>query len=56
MDATDFSNPRMYKAVMAFDAGIPINSKGLDAQMLSGLNDGISTVLYAGNHLDNGPE
>lgn len=54
MDATDPSNPRVYKAVMAFDAGIPINPKGLDAQMLSGLNDGISTVLYAGNHLDNG--
>ncbi|MGH3996817.1 MAG: molybdopterin cofactor-binding domain-containing protein, partial [Pseudonocardiaceae bacterium] len=54
IDATDSKNPRVYKAVMAFDAGIPINPKGLEAQMLSGLNDGISTVLYAGNHLDNG--
>ena len=54
IDATDRRNPRVYKAVMAFDAGLPINPRGLEAQMLSGLNDGISTVLYAGNHLDNG--
>ncbi|MGH3939983.1 MAG: molybdopterin cofactor-binding domain-containing protein [Pseudonocardiaceae bacterium] len=54
LDATDPENPRVYKAVMAFDAGLPINPRGLEAQMLSGLNDGISTVLYAGNHLDNG--
>jgi len=54
MDATDPGNPRVSKAVMAFDAGLPINPRGLEAQMLSGLNDGISTVLYAGNHLDNG--
>ncbi|MGQ0773666.1 MAG: molybdopterin cofactor-binding domain-containing protein [Pseudonocardiales bacterium] len=54
LDATDPDNPRVYKAVMAFDAGLPINPRGLEAQMLSGLNDGISTVLYAGNHLDNG--
>ncbi|MGH3929999.1 MAG: molybdopterin cofactor-binding domain-containing protein, partial [Pseudonocardiaceae bacterium] len=54
LDATDPANPRVYKAVMAFDAGLPINPRGLEAQMLSGLNDGISTVLYAGNHLDNG--
>ncbi|HKR48732.1 MAG TPA: molybdopterin cofactor-binding domain-containing protein [Pseudonocardiaceae bacterium] len=54
IDATDRRNPRVYKAVMAFDAGLPINPRGLEAQMLSGLNDGISTVLYAGNHLDDG--
>jgi isoquinoline 1-oxidoreductase beta subunit len=54
MDATDRKNPRVTKAVMAFDAGVPINPKGLEAQMLGGLSDGISTVLYAGNHLDNG--
>ncbi|MGQ0717809.1 MAG: molybdopterin cofactor-binding domain-containing protein [Pseudonocardiales bacterium] len=54
IDATDRKNPRVYKAVMAFDAGLPINPRGLEAQMLSGLNDSISTVLYAGNHLDNG--
>ncbi|MGH3874065.1 MAG: molybdopterin cofactor-binding domain-containing protein [Pseudonocardiaceae bacterium] len=54
IDATDPSNPRVYKAVLAFDAGLPINPRGVEAQMLGGLNDGISTVLYAGNHLDNG--
>ncbi|MGH3799444.1 MAG: molybdopterin cofactor-binding domain-containing protein [Pseudonocardiaceae bacterium] len=54
IDATDPKKPRVYKTVMAFDAGLPINPRGLEAQMLSGLNDGISTVLYAGNHIDNG--
>ncbi len=54
IDVTDRRNPRVYKAVMAFDAGLPINPRGLEAQMLSGFNDGLSTVLLAGNHLDNG--
>jgi isoquinoline 1-oxidoreductase beta subunit len=54
MDATDRKRPRVTKAVMAFDAGVPINPRGLEAQMLGGLNDGISTVLLAGNHLDDG--
>lgn len=48
------TRPRVTKAVMAFDAGIPFNVSGLEGQMLSGLSDGIATVLQAGIHIDNG--
>ncbi len=48
------STPRVTKAVLAVDAGQPVNPKGLQAQAMSGLMDGISTILYAGNHLTNG--
>lgn len=54
LDARDRSKPRVTKATMAFDAGLPINPSGLEAQMLGGLNDGIATILQAGIHLDNG--
>ena len=48
------STPRVTSAVMAVDAGVPVNPKGLQAQAMSGLMDGIATILYAGNHLSNG--
>jgi len=48
------AEPRVTKAVMAFDAGIPMNPSGLEQQMLGGLNDGISTILRASVHIDNG--
>ena len=54
MDATDPQNPWVTKAVMAFDAGVPINPSGLEAQMLGGLNDGIASILMLGNHIDDG--
>lgn len=54
LDANDPANPRVTKAVMAFDAGLPINPSGLEAQMLGGLNDGIATILQASIHIDNG--
>jgi len=54
MDATDPQNPWVTKAVMAFDAGVPINPSGLEAQMLGGLNDGIASILMSGNHIDDG--
>jgi isoquinoline 1-oxidoreductase subunit beta len=46
--------PRVTKAVMAFDAGLPINPSGIENQMLGGLNDAISTIFLAGIHIDNG--
>lgn len=49
-----FAEPRVTKAVMAFDAGIPMNPSGLEQQMLGGLNDGISTILRASVHIDDG--
>lgn len=46
--------PRVTKAYMAFDAGIPLNPSGLEAQMYGGLNDAIATILQAGIHIDAG--
>ena len=39
---------------MALDVGRQVNPSGLKAQAMGSLIDGISTVLLAGNHLDNG--
>jgi len=46
--------PRVTKAVLALDVGRQVNPNGLRAQAMGSLMDGISTVLLAGNHLDNG--
>jgi len=46
--------PRVTKAVMALDVGRQVNPSGLRAQAMGSLIDGISTVLLAGNHLDDG--
>jgi len=48
------ATPRVTKAVVAVDVGLPVNPKGLQAQAIGGVIDGISTILFAGNHLDNG--
>jgi len=48
------STPRVTKAVVAVDVGLPVNPKGLQAQAMGSVIDGISTILSAGNHLDNG--
>ncbi|MEJ3653703.1 molybdopterin cofactor-binding domain-containing protein [Actinomycetes bacterium KLBMP 9759] len=54
MDATDPQNPRVTKAVIAGDYGLPINPMGLKAQLLGGLTDAISTTLRAGLHIEDG--
>jgi isoquinoline 1-oxidoreductase beta subunit len=54
IDARDPKQPRVTKAVIAADVGRPINPLGLQAQLLGGLTDGISTILQAGVHLDKG--
>jgi len=46
--------PRVINAVMALDVGLQVNPSGVRAQAMGSLIDGISTVLLAGNHLDNG--
>jgi isoquinoline 1-oxidoreductase subunit beta len=46
--------PRVTKAVMALDVGRQVNPSGLRAQAMGSLMDGITTVLLAGNHLDDG--
>nr|WP_042194555.1 molybdopterin cofactor-binding domain-containing protein [Kibdelosporangium sp. MJ126-NF4]CEL21402.1 Isoquinoline 1-oxidoreductase beta subunit [Kibdelosporangium sp. MJ126-NF4]CTQ96031.1 Isoquinoline 1-oxidoreductase beta subunit (EC 1.3.99.16) [Kibdelosporangium sp. MJ126-NF4] len=54
IDARDPKKPRVVKAVIAVDVGRPVNPLGLQAQMLGGLTDAISTTLRAGLHIDKG--
>ncbi|GHE37328.1 xanthine dehydrogenase family protein molybdopterin-binding subunit [Streptomyces capitiformicae] len=54
IDATDPKKPRVTKAVIAADVGRVINPRGLEAQLLGGLTDAISTTLHAGLHIDEG--
>jgi isoquinoline 1-oxidoreductase subunit beta len=54
IDARDPKKPRVTKAVIAVDVGRPVNPRGLEAQMLGGLTDAISTTLKAGLHIDDG--
>ncbi|AVH61570.1 MULTISPECIES: xanthine dehydrogenase family protein molybdopterin-binding subunit [Streptomyces] len=54
IDATDPKRPRVTKAVIAADVGRPVNPRGLEAQLLGGLTDAISTTLRAGLHIDKG--
>ncbi|MCD9142411.1 xanthine dehydrogenase family protein molybdopterin-binding subunit [Streptomyces albireticuli] len=54
IDATDPRHPRVTKAVIAADVGRAVNPRGLEAQLLGGLTDAISTTLTAGLHIDKG--
>ncbi|WP_338893589.1 xanthine dehydrogenase family protein molybdopterin-binding subunit [Rhodococcus sovatensis] len=54
LDATDPGRPRVRRAVVAVDVGKVIDPSGLEAQMLGGLTDAISTTLSAGLHIDAG--
>ncbi|MFZ3468480.1 molybdopterin cofactor-binding domain-containing protein [Streptomyces sp. 4.24] len=54
IDTRDPEHIRVTKAVIAVDVGLPVNPRGLEAQMIGGLTDAISTTLRAGLHLDKG--
>ncbi|MGC0342198.1 molybdopterin cofactor-binding domain-containing protein [Streptomyces sp. SLBN-8D4] len=54
IDATDPRKPRVTRAVIVADVGRVINPRGLEAQLLGGLTDAISTTLRAGLHIDKG--
>ncbi|GAA0208833.1 molybdopterin-dependent oxidoreductase [Saccharothrix mutabilis subsp. mutabilis] len=54
IDARDPKAPRVTRATIAVDVGLPVNPTGLKAQMMGGLMDAISTVLQAGAHIDDG--
>ncbi|MFJ3923212.1 molybdopterin cofactor-binding domain-containing protein [Streptomyces sp. NPDC090022] len=54
IDTRDPEHVRVTKAVIAVDVGRPVNPRGLEAQMIGGLTDAISTTLRAGLHLDKG--
>ncbi len=46
--------PRVTKAVFVVDVGLPINPRGLEAQMMGGVMDGIALALSSSLHLKNG--
>jgi isoquinoline 1-oxidoreductase beta subunit len=48
------TGPRVTKAVIAIDVGLPINPRGLEAQMMGGVSDGIALALTSSLHLQNG--
>ena len=54
IDATNRQDPRVTRASIAADYGLPINPRGLEAQLQGGLTDAIATTLRAGLHLRDG--
>ncbi|MPY80046.1 MAG: molybdopterin-dependent oxidoreductase [Actinophytocola sp.] len=48
------TGPRVTKVVMAIDAGLPVNPRGLEAQMQGGIMDGIAQALTSSLHLRDG--
>ncbi|GHB53390.1 isoquinoline 1-oxidoreductase subunit beta [Streptomyces cirratus] len=54
IDTRDPRHVRVTKAVVVADVGLPVNPRGVEAQMIGGLTDAVSTTLRAGLHLDNG--
>ncbi|QUH03482.1 xanthine dehydrogenase family protein molybdopterin-binding subunit [Saccharopolyspora erythraea] len=48
------TGPRVTKAVFAVDVGLAVNPRGLRAQMMGGISDGIAQVLTSSLHLRDG--
>jgi isoquinoline 1-oxidoreductase beta subunit len=48
------TGPRVTKAVIVVDPGFCINPRGLEAQMIGGLQDGIALALTSSLHIKNG--
>ncbi|HEV7651647.1 MAG TPA: molybdopterin cofactor-binding domain-containing protein [Actinophytocola sp.] len=48
------TGPRVYKATIVVDAGFAINPRGLEAQMIGCLNDGIALALTSSLHMKDG--
>ncbi|RSD12042.1 molybdopterin cofactor-binding domain-containing protein [Amycolatopsis eburnea] len=46
--------PRVTKAVVAIDAGLVVNPRGLEAQMMGGFADGLALALTSSVHLKDG--
>ncbi|MGW2571040.1 molybdopterin cofactor-binding domain-containing protein [Streptomyces sp. NPDC001537] len=49
-----YTGPRVTKVVCAVDAGLAVNPRGLEAQMMGGIMDGIAITLSSGLHLADG--
>ncbi|MCK4176741.1 molybdopterin cofactor-binding domain-containing protein [Aciditerrimonas ferrireducens] len=54
LDTRNPALPRVTRAAVAVDVGLPVNPLSLEGQMLGGLTDGISLVLQMGNHVEAG--
>ncbi|QSQ17603.1 xanthine dehydrogenase family protein molybdopterin-binding subunit [Myxococcus landrumensis] len=48
------TEPRVLRVVIAADVGLPINPKGIEAQLQGAAVDAMSTTLSAGIHIDAG--
>ncbi|HWI44337.1 MAG TPA: molybdopterin cofactor-binding domain-containing protein [Nocardioides sp.] len=48
------TGPRVTKAVVVADCGLVVNPRGVEAQMMGGLMDGIAQALTYSNHLVDG--
>jgi isoquinoline 1-oxidoreductase beta subunit len=48
------TGPRVRRVTFAVDAGLVVNPRGLEAQMLGGINDGIALALTSSCHLKDG--
>jgi isoquinoline 1-oxidoreductase beta subunit len=48
------TGPRVTKATIVVDAGLPLNPRGLEAQMIGCLNDGIALALTSSLHIKDG--
>ncbi|HEV2370164.1 MAG TPA: molybdopterin cofactor-binding domain-containing protein [Acidimicrobiales bacterium] len=49
-----YTGPRVTKLVLAVDVGLPINPRGLEAQMQGGIMDGIAKALTFSLHMQDG--
>jgi isoquinoline 1-oxidoreductase beta subunit len=49
-----YAGPRVTKVVFAVDAGLAINPRGLEAQMMGGISDGVALALSSSLHLRDG--
>lgn len=49
-----YTGPRVTKVVLAVDPGLAVNPRGLEAQMMGGINDGIALALTSSLHLRDG--
>jgi isoquinoline 1-oxidoreductase subunit beta len=52
--ADGVTGPRVTKALVVVDPGFAINPRGLEAQMIGGVNDGIALALTSSLHIDAG--
>jgi isoquinoline 1-oxidoreductase beta subunit len=48
------TGPRVLKALIVVDAGFAINPRGLEAQMIGGMNDAIALALTSSLHIKDG--